>query len=196
MTAVALDHRGQAVTRALAVCLGLGVAEAVRWRIFTTGALDGLTEGMVFGIALLAVARLGGLSLSVPRAGAVAAGAASGIVLVAISMVARWPQLPLVPGHAAPFLPWVAVTTLVATGEELVLRGTLWRWAAATGGEGTALLLTSSLFALMHVPIYGPGVIPLDFGVGLIFGGLRLLFGGPAAPAAAHVLADLATWWL
>jgi membrane protease YdiL (CAAX protease family) len=180
----------------LAVCLGLAVAEAVRWRIFTTGALDGLTEGMIFGVALVAIALLGGFRLSVPRAGAVAAGVASGIVLVAISLVTRWPQLPLVSGHAAPFAPWLAVTTLVATGEELVLRGTLWRWAAATGGEGAALVATSLLFALIHVPIYGPGVIPLDFGVGLIFGGLRLWFGGPAAPAAAHIVADLATWWL
>ncbi len=99
-------------------------------------------------------------------------------------------------GHAAPFLPWVAVTTLVATGEELVLRGTLWRWTAAVAGDAAALLVMSVLFALIHVPVYGPSVMPLDFGVGLLFGGLRLWFGGPAAPAAAHVLADLATWWL
>jgi membrane protease YdiL (CAAX protease family) len=196
MTALALDRRARAATGAIAVCLGLAVAEAVRWRIFTTGALDGLTEGTVFGLALIAIALLGGLRVSVPPAGALAAGVASGVVLVAISMVARWPQMPLVPGHAAPFAPWVAATTLVATAEELVLRGTLWRWAAATGGDAAALLATSLLFALIHVPIYGPGVIPLDFGVGLIFGGLRLWFGGPAAPAAAHIVADLATWWL
>ena len=42
----------------------------------------------------------------------------------------------------------------------------------------------------------GPTGVPLDFGVGLLFGGLRLWFGGPAAPAAKHVLANLATWWL
>jgi membrane protease YdiL (CAAX protease family) len=196
MTAIALDHRARAATGAIAVCLGLAFAEAVRWRIFTTGALDGLTEGAVFGVALVAVAVLGGLRPSVPPARALAAGVASGIVLVAISIVARWPQMPLVPGHAAPFAPWVAVTALVASGEELVLRGTLWRWAAAAGGETFGLLATSLLFALIHVPIYGPGVIPLDFGVGLIFGGLRVWFGGPAAPAAAHIVADLATWWL
>jgi membrane protease YdiL (CAAX protease family) len=196
MTAITQGNRARAATSALAVCLGLAVAEAVRWRIFTTGALDGLTEGMIFGVALVAIALLGGLRLSVPPAGALATGVVSGVVLVAITIVVRWPQMPLVPGHAAPFAPWVAVTTLVATGEELVLRGTLWRWAAAAGGDAWALLATSLLFALIHVPIYGPGVIPLDFGVGLIFGGLRLWFGGPAAPAAAHIVADLATWWL
>jgi membrane protease YdiL (CAAX protease family) len=196
MTAASLDDRGQAATRAVGLCLGLTLAVAVRWQVFTTGALDGISEGLVFGLALLAVARLGGLRFSVPPARAVAAGLAAGVVLVALSVFARWPQLPLVPGHAAPFVPWAAVTVLVATGEELVLRGVLWRWAAAAGGEVAALLATSLLFALIHVPIYGQGVILLDFGVGVIFGGLRLWFGGPAAPAAAHVFADLATWWL
>jgi membrane protease YdiL (CAAX protease family) len=196
MTAATLNYRGRATTRALALCLGLALAVWVRWQVFTTGALDGVTEGLVFGLTLLAIASLGGLRFSVPSAGPIAAGLASGVALVALSALTRWPQLPLVPGHAAPFVPWAAVTVLVASGEELVLRGVLWRWAAAAGGDIAALLATSLLFALIHVPIYGQGVILLDFGVGLIFGGLRLWFGGPAAPAAAHVLADLATWWL
>jgi len=196
MTALALDDRSRAATRALAVVLGLGLAVAVRWQIFRTGALDGVTEGLIFGLALLAVAKLGGLRPSLPPAVALAAGTAAGVVLVAVSLLARWPHPPLVLGHAAPFVPWIAVTTLVASGEELVLRGTLWRWIAAAGGDAAALLVTSLLFALIHIPVYGWHVVPLDFGVGLWFGGLRLWFGGPAAPAAAHVLADLATWWL
>lgn len=202
MTAIAVEHpgltagRAVAAGRALATCLALGLAVAVRWQVFRTAALDGITEGLVFGVALLAVARLGGVRAAVPRAGALAFGLAAGGVLVAVSVVARGPLPPVVLGHAAPFLPWVAVTTLVATGEELVLRGTLWRWMAAAAGDATALLVTSIVFALIHVPVYGWHVVPLDFGVGLLFGGLRLWFGGPAAPAAAHVLADLATWWL
>jgi membrane protease YdiL (CAAX protease family) len=196
MTAMALDDRGRGAVRTLAVCLGLGLVVGVRWQIFRTDALDGVFEGAIFGLALLAVAFLGGLRPSEPPLGAVAVGLAVGAVLVAVSILARWPVPPLVLGHAAPFLPWVAVTSLVATSEELVMRGTLWRWAQATGGDVAALLATSLLFSLMHVPVYGPAVIPLDFGVGLVFGGLRLWFGGAAAPAAAHVLADLATWWL
>ncbi|MFI5259863.1 MAG: CPBP family intramembrane glutamic endopeptidase [Candidatus Limnocylindrales bacterium] len=196
MTAIALEDRGHAATRTVVVGLGLGLAVAVRWQIFRTEALDGVTEGLVFGLALLALAGLGGLKVSVPPVQAVAAGLAAGAILVAAAILSRWPIPPLVLGHAAPFLPWVVVTTLVATAEELVLRGTLWRWAAAAGGDASALVATSLLFALIHVPVYGPTVVPLDFGVGLLFGGLRLWFGGPAAPAAAHVLADLATWWL
>jgi membrane protease YdiL (CAAX protease family) len=145
---------------------------------------------------LFAIALLAGLRASAPKLDELAAGLAAGGVLVAVSVVARWPFPPLVLGHAAPFLPWLAVTTFVAAGEELVLRGALWRWVWASGGDVAALLATSVLFALIHVPIYGWHVVPLDFGVGLWFGGLRLWFGGPAAPAAAHVLADLATWWL
>jgi membrane protease YdiL (CAAX protease family) len=196
MTTLALDERGRASARALAVCVGLAVTVAVRWQVFRTGALDGVTEGLIFGLALVGVAWLSGLRPSLPPLGAVLAGLTAGMVLVAVSVLARWPVPPLVLGHAAQFLPWVAVTTLVATGEELVLRGTLWKWASAAGGDATALLVTSLLFALIHVPVYGWHVVPLDFGVGLWFGGLRLSFGGPAAPATAHVLADLATWWL
>jgi hypothetical protein len=48
----------------------------------------------------------------------------------------------------------------------------------------------------MHVPLYGWGVVPLDFGVGFWFAGLRLTGGGVAAPTIAHVIADLSTWWL
>src|SRR6202142_1422963 len=188
--------RALATGRALAIGLALGAAVAFRWHVFQTGALDGLTEGLVFGVVLLSVAVLGGMRPSLPTRGAPAAGLAAGGVLVLVSLVARWPVPPLVLGHAAPFVPWIAVTTLVATGEELVLRGALWHWVSAAGGDAAALLITSVLFALIHVPVYGWHVVPLDFGVGLMFGGLRLWFGGPAAPAAAHVLADLATWWL
>jgi len=63
-------------------------------------------------------------------------------------------------------------------------------------GSRTALVVTSVAFALMHVPNYGTPAIPLDLGVGLLLGGLRLLSGGPGAPAIAHAVADLAAWFL
>ena len=49
---------------------------------------------------------------------------------------------------------------------------------------------------MLHVPLYGWHVVPLDLGVGLFLGGLRLLTGGAVAPAVAHTVADLATWWI
>jgi membrane protease YdiL (CAAX protease family) len=59
-----------------------------------------------------------------------------------------------------------------------------------------AIVVTSVAFALMHVPLYGWHVVPLDLGVGIFLGGLRLASGGIAAPAVAHAVADIATWWL
>jgi membrane protease YdiL (CAAX protease family) len=58
------------------------------------------------------------------------------------------------------------------------------------------VILTSAVFALMHVPLYGWHVVPLDFAVGLGLAGLRLTTRSLVAPAAAHAVADLATWWL
>jgi membrane protease YdiL (CAAX protease family) len=191
------DGRPRAFLRAVVVLGGLGLAVGLRWQIFRTAAVDGVSEGLVFGAALLAVAATaGGLRPSRPRAQVLMSGVVAGGLLVAISAASRWPVLPMTLGHAAPFAPWMLVTSLVATAEELVLRGSLWHWAAESAGDVVALLLTSLLFALIHVPVYGWSVVPLDVGVGLIFGGLRLWFGGPAAPAAAHVIADLATWWI
>jgi len=97
---------------------------------------------------------------------------------------------------AAPFLPWVGITVLVAVAEEAVLRGRLFDAARAAGGLPIAITVTTAAFALMHVPLYGWHVVPLDVGVGLVFAGLRLTTGRVAAPAAAHAVADLATWWL
>jgi membrane protease YdiL (CAAX protease family) len=59
-----------------------------------------------------------------------------------------------------------------------------------------AVAVPSLAFALMHVPLYGWQVVPLDLGVGVWLGGLRLATGGVAAPAMAHGLADLSTWWI
>ena len=56
--------------------------------------------------------------------------------------------------------------------------------------------LPTVAFALLHVPLYGWHVVPLDLAVGLVFAGLRLATGSAAAPAVAHSVADLATWWL
>jgi len=97
---------------------------------------------------------------------------------------------------AVAFAPWAVATIVVATAEEAVLRGALFDASAERGGPVTAILVTSMTFALMHVPLYGWHVVPLDLGVGLILGGLRLLSGGIGAPALAHALADLATFWL
>ena len=94
------------------------------------------------------------------------------------------------------FAPWALITILVASAEELVLRGALFDALRHATGLTIAVIVTSAAFALMHVPLYGWHVVPLDLGVGVFLAGLRLTSGSVAAPAIAHIVADLATWWV
>jgi membrane protease YdiL (CAAX protease family) len=183
--------------------VGLTAVVGARWAATVGGVGGGLTVGLLFGAALLALAALGGrpaIERNHPAAAAI--GVAGGVVLVAIALVARLSisSAPVPPGlfagPAALFVPWVAITVVVATAEELVLRGALFRAIEASGGLVAAIVVTTLAFALMHVPLYGWHVVPLDLGVGLWLAGLRLLSGGVVAPAVAHTIADLATWWL
>jgi membrane protease YdiL (CAAX protease family) len=97
---------------------------------------------------------------------------------------------------AARFPAWAVVVTAVAVTEEAFLRGALWQAVSAWRGDVAALAATTVAFALLHVPFYGPGIIPLDLAVGLLLGGLRMVSGGIADSVTAHLLADLAGWWL
>ena len=90
----------------------------------------------------------------------------------------------------------VVVTALVVTAEEVMLRGALLSALDEGAGPMVAVLASSLAFALMHVPLYGWGAVPTDLAAGIWLAGLRYLTGGVAAPAVAHYLADLATWWL
>jgi membrane protease YdiL (CAAX protease family) len=65
----------------------------------------------------------------------------------------------------------------------------------AAGPPG-AILLTAALFAAMHVANYGVAAIPLDLGVGIGLGLLRELTGRVGGCVAAHVIADLGSWWI
>ncbi len=133
---------------------------------------------------------------------AIATGAGLGFGLALVGLAVLGPALAgatTVPGlgrPAAAFVPWVAVTILVASAEEGLLRGVLFDRIGRAGGLVPAVLLTSAVFALMQVPLYGWPVVPLDFAVGLALAGLRLTTRSLVAPAAAHIVADLATWWL
>jgi membrane protease YdiL (CAAX protease family) len=93
-------------------------------------------------------------------------------------------------------VPWALITLLVAAGEEAVLRGVLLDRLERVAGLIPAIALTTIAFALIHVPLYGWHVVPLDLAVGLVLAGLRISTSGLAAPIAAHAVADLATWWL
>jgi membrane protease YdiL (CAAX protease family) len=194
MTAIALGPpRG--IVRPALILAGLAGIVGLRWAATVQATAGAVPIGLVFGLGLIAVAFAGGWRPVPERRWAVAAGAAGGAVLVVLAVVTRSGQLPWL-APAAAFGPWVAVTILVASAEELVLRGALFDELHASLGTAGAVLVTSVVFALMHVPLYGWHIVPLDLGVGLWLAGLRLATGGIAAPAIAHTIADLATWWL
>jgi membrane protease YdiL (CAAX protease family) len=194
---------GSPAARAALITLGLAGAIGARWAATVGGSSDGIAVGAVFGALLLMGAAVTGWRPGLFPAGSlvriaqtVTIALVGGTALVILALATRWPGpwLPFQP--AASFLPWAVVTVLVATAEEVVLRGVLFDALDEASGTVVALAATSVAFALLHVPLYGWHVVPLDLGVGLFLGGLRVLTGGVAAPAVAHAVADLATWWI
>ena len=194
MTAIALRPPGRVVRPAM-ILAGLAAVVGLRWAATVAGVAGGVAIGLVFGFGLLVVALATGWRPLLGRRSSIAIGVAGGTVLVVLALVTRSGQLPWLAPPAV-FIPWVAVTILVASAEELVLRGALFDELDGSVGTVGAVVVTSVVFALMHVPLYGWHVVPLDLGVGLWLAGLRLATGGIAAPAIAHAVADLATWWL
>ena len=182
--------------RAAWITLGLAVVVGARWAATVAGASPYLV-GALFGLAFLVLARAGGMRVSVPAPSAWLIGLAGSVVLVVLAIGAS--SLAGQPLRAVPktdFALWAVITIVVASAEELVLRGALFNALRDSGGLLVAVVVTSAAFALMHVPLYGWHVVPLDLGVGVFLAGLRVASGSVAAPAVAHVVADLATWWV
>ena len=190
----------------LAIAAGLTAIVAARALAVRAG-LDPLLVGAAFGGALvllvIAARHRSGRRvrrLLVSPAVSVVLGAFVGLALVGIAVagpaMAGVVTVPGIGRPAAPFGPWAAITLVVVAGEEGLLRGVLFDRLERLGGLAPPIALTSIAFALMHVPVYGWHVVPLDLAVGLVLAGLRVWTGGLAAPIAAHLVADLATWWL
>ena len=188
--------RGRAGAQLAVLVTALAGITLVRSAINGASVESAFVAGALFGGALLAAAALASqpLQLQRPSARSIAIGLAGGAAIVAIPLAVHAIAAPAF--QPQPFAIWTAVTCLVAAGEEAMLRGAIFDRARAAAGLGAAVVLTSVLFALMHVPLYGWSGVPVDFGAGLVLCGLRVLGGGVAAPVIAHAIADLATWWL
>jgi membrane protease YdiL (CAAX protease family) len=93
------------------------------------------------------------------------------------------------------FLPWAAIAAIVATLEETSIRGVLYRRWAGEAGTLAAIVVGAAVFALIHLPRYGLGAMPLDAAVGLALGGLRALTGRVLPCAVAHTVADWGAWF-
>jgi len=176
--------------------LALAVVVGLRWAATVAEASPYLV-GAVFGIALVGLARAGGQQAHVPPARALIIGLAGAGLLVGLAIGAgQLAGQPLRPVPKSEFGAWALITIVVASAEELVLRGALFDALQDAAGLSVAVVVTSAAFALIHVPFYGWHVVPLDLGVGVFLAGLRLASGSVAAPAVAHIVADLATWWV
>jgi membrane protease YdiL (CAAX protease family) len=160
---------------------GPGVAQSPWAGLAFAGCLAGL--GIVSGVTTkfdtqaLRVGLLGGLALLAP---ALIARLALGGAFYSYS------------GYAG----WAIVVAVVAAAEEYFFRGALFDSAHRWTGETGAILIPAVAFASLHVPLYGWHVVPLDLAVGIWLGALRVTGRSWAAPAIAHILADLFAWWL
>jgi membrane protease YdiL (CAAX protease family) len=93
------------------------------------------------------------------------------------------------------FWSWAALAAIIATLEEIAIRGALYRRWADEAGPFVAIVAGAIVFALIHLPRYGWGAMPLDAAVGLALGGLRALTGRVAPCAVAHTIADWGAWF-
>jgi membrane protease YdiL (CAAX protease family) len=179
---------------ALAAALGLAGALCLRLTIAGPAGAGSATAGAAFAAALILVAAALGAGWCRPTPTGVARGLVGMAVLCLGPLASR-----LMHGFHPPpvgFLRWAVVVVAVAVAEELLLRGVLFSALLTAYGAATAVAVTATLFALLHVPLYGWDVVALDLLVGVWLGLLRLWDGTVTAPAVAHAGADLAGWWL
>ncbi|HEX2150065.1 MAG TPA: CPBP family intramembrane glutamic endopeptidase [Actinomycetota bacterium] len=145
-----------------------------------------------FAVAVTAaVGAVGGL-VAVRSTDVLAGARLRWLVAVALGSLPFLVASTLLMSNPLPRAAWVAIAASVvaAIAEEVFFRrlvyGWLERWGTAVAIAGSA-----ALFAAIHVPVYGLGVLPLDFAAGLIFGWQRRATGSWTAPAATHVFANL-----
>jgi membrane protease YdiL (CAAX protease family) len=177
--------------RAAALLVGLAVAVGLRVVLGGDDVARSVPAGLAFGGCLLALALAAETRVPVTRR-AVLLGLL-GVVVVCLP-VGLAHALALRPLHdARGFVPWALAVVVVAGAEEVFLRGALFD---ALPRPWVAVAVSAVAFALLHVPLYGWGAVPLDLAVGVVLGGLRLEAGTAAAPAVTHVGADLVGWFL
>ena len=186
MTSLALPRAASLRTGLLLV--GFAAVVGIRLALAGPGPARSPLAGLVFAGLLLSLAAAAGTRAPV-TARAVVAGLAGTALLCGPVAMLRGGTVPGGSGYGS----WALVVTVVATAEEVFLRGTLYD---AIADKRLAIAVGAAAFALLHVPLYGWHVVPLDLVVGLVLGELRRATGTLAAPAVTHVGADLLGWFL
>jgi membrane protease YdiL (CAAX protease family) len=171
---------------------GFAMAVGARLAVGGPGPARSPGAGLLFALLLLAMSAAAGTRVAVSFR-AIGFGLAGAVLLCAPVALMRMSQ----PLHdVAGLAPWALVVAVVATAEEVFLRGTLYDAVRAASSERAAIVVGAVAFAALHVPLYGWHVVPLDLVVGVVLGELRRASGTAAAPAVTHVLADWAGWFL
>jgi len=192
-----MHARGSQLPLAGLLAAGLALAPGLRMAIAGGEGTQSAVAGLAFAGALGALVMASLWRPPVPQLRDALVGIAGGSVLVLPALYFRATTLVPVLGFPPSSFPtWVVVVGTVALAEEMLLRGALFAALAASSGVTAAVSVTSVVFALLHVPLYGWGALPLDLAVGIWLGGLRAVTGSVTAPAVAHLLADVAAWWL
>jgi membrane protease YdiL (CAAX protease family) len=163
--------------------------------------LDPVFAGLAFAIVLLLASGAVPDLRRRPRfpgPAAIGLGALTGLLLL---MPGTWLKLRGYPAHHGELTgfslaSWAPAVTVLAVAEETILRGVIQPRLRRLAGATSAIVATAILFAASHLPLYGVAALPLDLGVGLIFGVLREATRSVAACALAHAVADLGFWWL
>jgi membrane protease YdiL (CAAX protease family) len=145
--------------------------------------------GRVIGLTVVLVAILVG-SLMVP----LPAGRARlhpvlvlAIGLAAVALALNVGGRPVPTPYTSLALP---LTLLAAVAEEALFRRAAYG-ALERHGTVVAIGVTAFAFALVHVPLYGAAVFPVDLGAGLLLSWQRWSSGTWAVPAATHAAANL-----
>ncbi len=180
--------------RVAALLVGFAVAVGLRVVVGAPDVARSVPAALVFAAALLVL--VVAARTRVPLSWRAVALGLGGVVVVCLPVgLEQLVSLRPLRGTTG-FAPWAAAVAVVATAEELFLRGTLHDAVAARWSAAWAVVVGAGCFALLHVPLYGWHVLPLDLAVGLVLGGLRVESGTAAAPAVTHVGADLVGWFV
>ena len=94
------------------------------------------------------------------------------------------------PLHAAYGPAGFTANIIAAIAEEAFFRRFVYGWLAARS-DGLAIVGAAALFALIHIPAYGVGVLPIDFAAGLLLGWQRRESGTWMSSGVTHVVANI-----
>jgi membrane protease YdiL (CAAX protease family) len=183
-----------AFTAAVATRVVVGGAVVGGAVVGGAGVSQSLPAALIFAGCLFLLARCAGTRLHF-RPRAVLPGIVGGAVIcLPVALAQLLAQRPL--HDTAGLWPWALVVAVVAGAEELFLRGTLYDAVSELASSRWAVGVGALAFGLLHVPLYGWHVLPLDLCVGVVLGMLRASSGTVTAPAVAHIFADYAGWFL